>query len=86
MRLPLRSSLPASRQRRPVPGVPQRGIDPQRADRALASLQGPIADALKASTGQAPRFSESKVGGVTAHSMQVSPTVNLTYAIAERSS
>ena len=59
------------------------GIDPQRADRALASLQGPIADALNASTGQAPNFSESKVNGVTAHSMQVSPTVNLTYAIAD---
>jgi hypothetical protein len=59
------------------------GIDPQRADRALASLQGPIADALNASTGQAPSFSENKVNGVTAHSMQVSPTVNLTYAIAD---
>jgi Protein of unknown function (DUF3352) len=59
------------------------GIDPQRADRALASLQGPIADALNASTGQAPSFSESRVNGVTAHSMQVSPTVNLTYAIAD---
>ncbi len=58
-------------------------IDAQRADRALASLQGPIADALNASTGQPPNFSESKVNGVTAHSMQVSPTVNLTYAIAD---
>ena len=58
------------------------GIDTQRADRALASLQGPIADALNASTGQAPNFSESKVDGVAAHSVQVSPTVNLTYAIA----
>jgi hypothetical protein len=59
------------------------GIDAQRADRALASVQGPIADALKASTGQAPNFTESKVGGVNAHSLQVSPTVNLTYAIAD---
>jgi Protein of unknown function (DUF3352) len=59
------------------------GIDAQRADRALASLQGPIADALNASTGQAPSFSQSKVDGVTAHSVQVSPTVNLTYAIAD---
>ena len=58
------------------------GIDTQRADRALASLQGPIADALNASTGQAPNFSQSKVDGVAAHSVQVSPTVNLTYAIA----
>ncbi len=59
------------------------GIDAQRADRALASLQGPIADALNASSGQTPNFSESKVDGVTAHSMQVSPTVNMTYAIAD---
>ena len=58
------------------------GIDTKRADRALASLQGPIADALNASTGQAPNFSQSKVDGVAAHSVQVSPTVNLTYAIA----
>jgi hypothetical protein len=58
------------------------GIDGQRAGRALASLQGPIADALNATTGQTPNFSESKVNGVTAHSVQVSPTVNLTYAIA----
>jgi uncharacterized protein DUF3352 len=59
------------------------GIDSQRAGRALASLQGPIADALNASSGQTPNFSETKVNGVTAHSMQVSPTVNLTYAIAD---
>ena len=59
------------------------GIDAQRADRGLASLQGPIADALNATTGQAPDFSQTNVDGIAAHSVQVSPTVNLTYAIAK---
>jgi hypothetical protein len=59
------------------------GIDAERAGRALASLQAPIADALSPTSGQAPTFSERKVGGVTAHSVRLSPTVNLTYAIVE---
>jgi len=58
------------------------GIDAQRAGDALASLQAPIAAALSPSTGQAPTFEQEKVGDVTAHSVQVSPTVDLTYAIA----
>ena len=58
------------------------GIDAQRAGDALASLQAPIVAALSPSTGQAPTFNERKVGDVTAHSVQLSPTVNLTYAIA----
>lgn len=58
------------------------GIDAERAGRALASLQAPIAAALSPTTGQAPTFSEHKVGGVTAHSVQLSPTIDLTYAIA----
>lgn len=58
------------------------GIDAERADRALASLQAPIVEALNPTTGQAPAFSEHKVGDVTAHSVQLSPTVDLTYAIA----
>jgi hypothetical protein len=58
-------------------------IDAERAGRALASLQAPIADALSPTGGQAPTFSERKVGGVTSHSVRLSPTVNLTYAIVE---
>jgi hypothetical protein len=58
------------------------GIDAERAGRALASLQGPIVAALSPTTGQVPTFSERKVGDVTAHSVQVSPIVDLTYAIA----
>lgn len=59
------------------------GVDPAKAGDALASLQGPIADALSPSSGQAPSFSDEQVGDVTAHSVRLSPTVNLTYAIVE---
>jgi hypothetical protein len=58
------------------------GIDARRAGDALASLQAPIAAALNPSTGQAPTFSQEEIGGVTAHSVRLSPTVDLTYAIA----
>jgi hypothetical protein len=58
------------------------GVDAERAGRALASLQRPIVAALSPTTGQVPIFSERKVGDVTAHSVQISPTVDLTYAIA----
>lgn len=71
----------------PASGVPyleflSSGVDTTRAGRALASLQAPIAEALNPRGGQAPTFSQKKVGGVTAHSVRLSPTVNLTYAIA----
>jgi hypothetical protein len=59
------------------------GIDAERAGRALASLQAPIADALSPTGGQAPTFSERDVGGVTSHSVRLSPTVDLTYAVVE---
>jgi hypothetical protein len=58
------------------------GVDGERAGRALASLQRPIVAALSPTTGQVPTFSERKVGDVTAHGVQISPTVDLTYAIA----
>jgi hypothetical protein len=58
------------------------GIDADRAGQALASLQAPIADALDAGSGQTLTFSEHKVAGVTAQSVRLSPTVELTYAIA----
>jgi hypothetical protein len=58
------------------------GVDASRAGDALASLQAPIVAALSPSTGQTPTFNERKVGDITAHSVQLSPTVDLTYAIA----
>jgi hypothetical protein len=58
------------------------GIDTARAARALARLQGPIAKALNPSSGrQAPVFIDREIGEVTAHSLRLSPTVDLTYAI-----
>ena len=58
------------------------GVDAERAGRALASLQRPLVAALSPSTGQVPTFNERRIGDVTAHSVQISPTVDLTYAIA----
>jgi hypothetical protein len=58
------------------------GVDADRAGKALASLQGPIVAALSPRTGQAPTFEQEKVGEVTANSVRLSPTVDLTYAIA----
>jgi uncharacterized protein DUF3352 len=58
------------------------GVDSARAGDALASLQAPIVAALNPSTGQVPTFEDHKVGDVTAHSVKLSPTVDLTYAIA----
>jgi uncharacterized protein DUF3352 len=57
------------------------GVDAERAGQALASLQAPIVAALNPTTGQAPAFDEHHVGDVTAHSVELSPTVDLTYAI-----
>jgi hypothetical protein len=50
--------------------------------RALADLQVPISKALDpGESGQAPVFEGEEVEGVSARSMRVSPTVNLTYAL-----
>ncbi len=57
-------------------------VDADRASQALARLQVPIAQALNPSTGlQAPVVREHEVGGLTAHSVRLSPAVDLTYAI-----
>jgi uncharacterized protein DUF3352 len=59
-------------------------VDADRASGALARLQVPIAQALNPSKGlQAPVVSQHRVGGLTAHSVRLSPTVDLTYAIEE---
>ena len=57
-------------------------VDADRASAALARLQVPIAQALNPSTAlQAPVIREREVGGLTANSVRLSPTVDLTYAI-----
>lgn len=58
-------------------------VDPDRAGEALARLVGPITQALNPSSEafQAPVVSEQEVDGLTAHSVRVSPTAELTYAL-----
>jgi hypothetical protein len=57
------------------------GVDEKKAGEALASLQGPIVRSLGAGGPQVPNFQSQEIDGVTVHSVQISPTVNLSYAI-----
>ena len=58
------------------------GVDAERAARALAGLQTPVAKALAASGGaRVPAFETARVAGVDAQSLLVNPDVNLTYAV-----
>jgi Protein of unknown function (DUF3352) len=56
-------------------------VDADRTTKALARLQAPIIQALNPSKLQVPAFSQHKIGDVTAHSVDLSPAVDLTYAI-----
>jgi hypothetical protein len=59
-------------------------VDEERARRALAELQVPIAKALDPSTSlQAPVFKQEEIDGVEARSLRISPAVELTYAIVD---
>jgi len=58
------------------------GVDEQKANEAMVSLQAPLIGAVNpAATGQAPTLSQRKIGGVTVHSVSLSPAVDLTYAV-----
>ncbi len=56
------------------------GVDTENALSDLAELQGPIANNVDPSQGQAPVFSTAEIAGVEAHSLRLSPAVDLTYA------
>jgi Protein of unknown function (DUF3352) len=56
------------------------GVDEEKAADVLASLQGPLLRSLTAG-GQVPNFRTTDVDGVPVHSVRVSPTVDLSYAI-----
>ena len=57
------------------------GVDEEKAGDALASLQQPLLRAVGTRSGQVPSFQTREVDGVAVHSIQVSPTVDLSYAI-----
>ena len=58
------------------------GVDEERAAEALAKLQSPLLKALKTpGSKRIPRFEETDLDGVSVRSVQVSPTVNLSYAV-----
>jgi hypothetical protein len=60
------------------------GVDSEQARGGLAQLQGPIADALDTEDSlQAPVFDRREVEGVDVQVLRISPTVNLTYALAD---
>jgi Protein of unknown function (DUF3352) len=71
----------------PFSGVPYlelvaEEVNEDEARKALADLQVPISKALDpGESGQAPVFEGEEVEGVSARSIRVSPTVNLTYAL-----
>jgi hypothetical protein len=59
-------------------------VDSERAQKALASLQRPVAAAINPETGlQAPSFQDAEIEGVDARSMQISSAVELTYAVID---
>jgi Protein of unknown function (DUF3352) len=59
-------------------------VESERARRALASLQRPIADAINPQLGlQAPTFEETEIEGVQARTLSVSPAIELTYAVLD---
>jgi hypothetical protein len=57
-------------------------VDESRAAKALAVLQGPLAKALDPS-GHGGAFKKRRIGDVTAYSLRVSPTVDVTYALVD---
>lgn len=57
------------------------GVDEKAAGAALASLQQPILRAVGTGGPQVPQFQSKEIDGVAVHSVQISPTVDLSYAI-----
>jgi hypothetical protein len=57
------------------------GVDENKATDALASLQGPLAKSLGTAGPQVTSFQSKDVDGVTVHSVQISPSVDLSYAV-----
>lgn len=88
---PLKDLLPAlggqaALVAQPTGGVPYAslivdGVDEDKAADALASLQQPILRSIGTGGHQVPSFQSRDVDGVTVHSVQLSPSVDLSYGI-----
>jgi hypothetical protein len=70
----------------PTEGVPYAslivaGVDEDKATAALAALQGPLVRSLGTGGPKVPSFQSKDVDGVTVHSLQISPGVDLSYAV-----
>jgi hypothetical protein len=59
------------------------GVDEKKANDALASLQVPLVRSLARGGQQVPAFQTNEVDGVAVHSVQISRSVNLSYAVFE---
>jgi Protein of unknown function (DUF3352) len=55
-------------------------VDEEKANAVLASLQGPLLRAVGTAGTQVPTFQTTEIDGVTVHSLQISPVINLSYA------
>lgn len=60
------------------------GVDETKASEALAALQGPILRSIGTGGPRVPAFETTEERGVTVYSVQVSATVNLSYAVFDR--
>jgi hypothetical protein len=88
---PLKDLLPAlggqaALVAQPTGGVPYAslivdGVDESKAADALAALQQPILRSIGTGGHQVPSFRSTDIDGVTVHSVQLSPSVDLSYAI-----
>ena len=56
-------------------------VDEKKAGDALAALQAPLLRSLSAGGAEVPSFRTTDIDGIPVHSLQVSPTVNLSYAV-----
>jgi hypothetical protein len=56
-------------------------VDEDKANDAIAALQAPLLRSLGSGGTQVPSFQTRDVGGVSVHSVQISPSVELSYAI-----
>ena len=70
----------------PTGGVPYAslivdGVDEKKASAALASLQQPLLRSVGTKGPQVPSFQSKEIDGVTVHSLQISPSVDLSYGI-----